>query len=74
MRSLGCLGLLVLIVAVIIVAVSTMGMSEQERAHWVGQKAHRGWNQVKKFTEEAKQGWQQQADGQKNPGGPVERP
>ena len=73
MRSLGCLGVLVLIVAVIIVAVSTMGMSDQERAQWVGQKAHRGWNQIKKFTQEAKQGWQQ-ADGQKNPAGPVERP
>jgi len=73
MRSLGCLGLLVLIVVGIIVAVSTMGMNQEERARWVGQKAHRGWNQIKKFAEEAKQGWQQ-GDGQKNPGGPVERP
>lgn len=59
MRTIGCLGILILIViAIWLFATTDMDkMSDEEKAQVLGEKAHRGWNQVKKYAQSAKQGW-----------------
>lgn len=57
MRCLGCLVLIVLVVVGIYLLTSTQDMSDQQKAQWVGQKAHRGWNQARKFAADAREGW-----------------
>ncbi|MFA6134391.1 MAG: hypothetical protein WC869_10305 [Phycisphaerae bacterium] len=58
MRSIGCLGLIVLIGVVVYFLATTADLSSEQRAQVVGQKAHRGWNQVRKFVQNAQEGWQ----------------
>jgi len=57
MRSIGCLIVIAIIVVGIYLLASTKDMTDQEKAQWVGEKAHRGWNRVKRLAEGAREGW-----------------
>ena len=57
MRSIGCLGLIILICLGGYFLVTTGGMSNEQRAQLLGQKAHRGWNQARSFVQNAQEGW-----------------
>ena len=59
MRRFGCLIVVVLIVAGLVAWSATKDMTHEQRAHWLGQKVHRGWNQARKFAGQVKQGWDQ---------------
>lgn len=58
MRSIGCLGLIILIGVAVYFLATTADLSSEQCAQVVGQKAHRGWNQVRKFVQNAQEGWQ----------------
>ena len=62
MRSLGCLVVILLVVAGALVWLATRDMTDARRAQWVGEKAHRGWNAAREFTEHAKEGWNKTDD------------
>jgi hypothetical protein len=61
MRSIGCLGLILLIGLGVYLLATTGGMSNEQRAQLLGEKAHRGWNQARSFAQSAQEGWSKDA-------------
>jgi hypothetical protein len=57
MRSLGCLTVIVLVGVGIFLLAGSQDMTEEQKAQWVGDKAHRGWNKVRELMHHAKEGW-----------------
>ena len=57
MRSLGCLVVIIAVCAGIFFLSGSQGLSDQDKARIVGEKVHRGWNQVQKYAHNAQQGW-----------------
>ena len=57
MKAIGCL-LVIILVAVGIFLLSSGGdMTGEEKARFIGEKAHRGWNRLRQFAGEAREGW-----------------
>jgi hypothetical protein len=57
MKTLGCLTIIVLIGVGIYLLAGSQDMTDEQKAEWVGQKAHRGWGKAKQFFQNAQQGW-----------------
>jgi hypothetical protein len=71
MRAIGCLGLIVVIGVVIYLVITTQDMTAEEKGQFIGEKAHRGWNRVKRLTDSAREGWKSaQEEGGPPPDGP----
>lgn len=62
MRTIGCLTVLAILCVGIWLLAGSQDMSDRQKAQWVGQKAHRGWNQAKQMAAEARGGWQSEPD------------
>jgi len=62
MRTIGCLAVIVLVGIGIFLLTSSWDMDGEQKAQWVGEKAHRGWNRMKKAAEAAEQGWKSVKD------------
>ncbi len=58
MRTIGCLAVIVLIAVGIFLLAGSQDMTHEQKAQWVGEKVHRGWNRAKKYAGAAKEGWQ----------------
>ncbi len=69
MRTLGCLTIIVLVGVGIFLLAGSQDMTEAERAQWVGEKAHRGWNKARQLLQHAREGWQSV-----EPQGPADSP
>ena len=70
MRSLGCLVVIVAVCAGIYFLSGSQGLSDQDKARIVGQKVHRGWNQVQKYAHSAQEGWKSANDKADKPNTP----
>jgi hypothetical protein len=57
MKAIGCLGVIALVVLVVLVLANTRDATDEQKAQWVGQKAHRGWNTVKVLARQTAKGW-----------------
>jgi hypothetical protein len=57
MKTLGCLTVIVLVGVGIFLLANSQDMTEDEKAQWVGDKAHRGWNRVRQLMHQAREGW-----------------
>jgi hypothetical protein len=58
MKAIGCLGVIVLVVlAILVLSHSSQDATDEQKAQWVGQKAHRGWNRLRELTAHAQEGW-----------------
>jgi hypothetical protein len=57
MRKLGCFTVIVLLGVGAYFLLSTQGMTSEQKAQYVGEKAHRGWQEINKMAGQAKQGW-----------------
>jgi hypothetical protein len=68
MRAIGCLTVIALIVVGVVWWCSGKDMTDQERAQWAGEKAHRGWNKFTEFMKSAQEGWKKVPDKSTNPG------
>ena len=70
MRTIGCLAVIVLVGIGIFLLTSSQDADDEQKAQWVGEKAHRGWNRMKKaaLVDEARlqgiemTGWETRAD------------
>lgn len=59
MKHIGCLTVIVLIIVALAIWASTKDMTEEQRARWVGEKAHRGWNKARELAQHTQEGWKQ---------------
>ncbi|MGA2265998.1 MAG: hypothetical protein ABSH10_06150 [Phycisphaerae bacterium] len=57
MRTIGCLTIIVLVGIGIYLLAGSQDMTNEQKAEWVGQKAHRGWGKAKQLLQDAQQGW-----------------
>ncbi len=57
MKTLGCLVVIIVMCVGIFYLTSSPGLSDEDKARIVGEKAHRGWNQVQKYARNARKGW-----------------
>jgi hypothetical protein len=57
MKSLGCLTIIILIGVGIYLLAGSQDMTNEQKAEWAGQKAHRGWSRAKQYLQHAKEGW-----------------
>ncbi len=57
MKTIGCLGVIALVVLAILFLTNTKDATDEQKAQLVGQKAHRGWNIIKVFAHQTAQGW-----------------
>jgi len=58
MKTIGCLVIIVLVGVGIFLLAGSQDMIHEQKAQWLGEKAHRGWNRAKKFLGAAREGWQ----------------
>ena len=57
MKAIGCLVVVIVVIAGIFLLTSGKDMTNEQKARLVGEKAHRGWNRLQDFAREAKEGW-----------------
>lgn len=57
MRSIGCLAVIALVCVGIFLLASSADFDEAQKGQWIGEKAHRGWNHIKKIAGGARKGW-----------------
>ena len=62
MRTLGCLVVIILVCVGIYWLANSPGLSDEDKARIVGEKVHRGWNQVQKYAHQAQEGWKSAND------------
>ncbi len=62
MRTLGCLTIIILIGVGIFLLAGSQDMTNEQKAEWVGQKAHRGWSRAKEYLQHAQQGWKSEQE------------
>ena len=71
MKKLGCLTLIVLIGLAVYFLMSSQGLTDEQKAQLVGEKVHRGWQEVSRLAEQAKKGWDKApADANARPAAP----
>ncbi len=57
MRKIGCLIVIILVCVAAYYLMSAQGMTEEQMAQFIGEKAHRGWQEVRRMAAQAKSGW-----------------
>jgi len=58
MKKLGCLVVIILVcVGIFVFVTSSRDMTDEQKVQWVGEKSHRGWNRMRKFMQDAQEGW-----------------
>lgn len=62
MRKLGCLIVIVLICVGGYYLLSAEGMTDEQKMQFVGEKAHRGWQEAHRMAEQARKGWDKASD------------
>jgi len=62
MKGLGCLVLILIILAGLFVVFAPGDLSDRQKAQWAGRKVHRGWNQVRNYAENVREGWKSVPD------------
>ena len=67
MRTIGCLAIVALICVGIWLLAGSQDMSDEQKAQWAGEKAHRGWNRLQQMAASAKQGWKSSPQGTQDP-------
>ncbi len=67
MRTIGCLTVIVLVVVGVVWLCSGKDMTNEQRAQWAGEKAHRGWNKFMEFAKGAQEGWKKVPEGTTKP-------
>ncbi len=67
MRKLGCLIVIVLICVGAYYLMSAEGTTDEQKVQLIGEKAHRGWQEVGRMAEQAKKGWDRAPDSKTKP-------
>ena len=57
MKTLGCLVVIIVVCVGIFWLTRSPSLSDEDKARIVGEKVHRGWNSVQKYTRNVQKGW-----------------
>jgi hypothetical protein len=56
-KKIGCLIVIILVCVGVYYFMSAEGMTEEQMVQFVGEKAHRGWQETSRMAEQARKGW-----------------
>ena len=66
MKALGCLVVIIVVcVGIFWLMNSSASLSDEDKARVVGEKVHRGWNQMRNYARDFQEGWKSVDDNSK---------